>query len=177
MKFIELHQSEIWKQHETPSYNMIHFQERRHHIDVTDLLKVSRSLSKIVKQNPIVPYTLSTNYIRFLNREFNDYKNNYWWPHLDSGYTAIIYFDNFEKEISGTNLYKKVKYYNPYDFAEHYKPWIKKDLFEVLYTFRSKFNRLVMFDGEKFLHNMAIDDDRFFYNTFRKNQVIFFNGE
>lgn len=177
LKFIELHQSEVWKQNERPSYNSVYFEERRHHIEVSELLNISHKLGKIVNQKPVVPYTLATNYIKFLDKNFNDYKNNYWWPHNDMGYTAIIYFDNFNEEIPGTNLYKKIKYYNPYEMPEHYRPWIKKDLFEIFYSFKSKFNRLVMFDGKKFLHNMAIDDDRFFHDTFRKNQVIFFSGE
>ncbi len=177
LNFIELHQSEIWKQHEKPSYNSVYFEERRHHIQVSEILNISNNLSKIVNQNPVVQYTLATNYIKFLDKNFNDYRNNYWWPHKDMGYTAIIYFDNFDEEIPGTNLYKKVKPYNFEDYPEHYCPWINKEKFEVIHSFKSKFNRLVMFDGNKFLHNMAIEDDRFFYNIFRKNQVIFFTEE
>jgi hypothetical protein len=177
LNFIELHQSEVWKEGETPSYNMIHFQERRHHIEVSQILEVSRKLSKLTKQKPVVPYTLATNYIRFIDRDFNNFKDNYWWPHLDCGYTAIIYFDNFQEEIPGTNLYKKIKPYNFSEFPEHYRPWIDKDKFQIIHSFKSKFNRLVLFDGKKFLHNMAIEDDKFFYDTFRKNQVIFFSQE
>lgn len=177
LNFIELHQSEIWKKYETPSYNTIHFEERRHHFDVHSLNEISSKLSNIVKQPAVIPYKFATNYIRFIDRKFNDFQNNYWWPHLDSGYTAIIYFDNFGEEIPGTNLYKKVKPYNFQDYPEHYCPWINKEKFEVIHSFKSKFNRLVMFDGNKFLHNMAIEDDRFFYNIFRKNQVIFFTEE
>lgn len=177
LKFIELHIPEVWKENESPSYNMIHFEERRHHIQIEETLKISIKLGNIVNQKPIVPYTLATNYIKFIDRKFNDYNNNYWWPHLDYGYTAIIYFDDFKEEIPGTNLYKKIKPYNFQEFPEHYCPWINKEKFEVIHSFKSKFNRLIMFDGKKFLHNMAIEDDRFFYNIFRKNQVIFFNGE
>lgn len=177
LKFIEMHIPEIWKQYETPSYNMVHFEERRHHFDVDGLIEISNQLSEMVNQYPMAPYTLATNYIRFIDREFNDFKNNYWWPHLDCGYTAIIYFDNFDEEIPGTNLYKKVKPYDFQEYPEHYKPWINRDKFEIIHSFKSKFNRLVLFDGRKFLHNMAIEDDRFFYNTFRKNQVIFFTEE
>ena len=149
-------------------------EERRHHFDIGALIPISNTLGNIVNQPSAVPYKLATNYIRFIDKNFNDFENNYWWPHLDCGYTAIIYFDNFGEEIPGTNLYRKVKPYNFDEFPEHYHPWINKDKFEVLYSFKSNFNRLIMFDGKKFLHNMAIDDDRFFYSKFRKNQVIFF---
>lgn len=176
LEFIESHQAEVWKSNEKPSYNMIYFEELRHHIHVEDLSFIEDKISKIIKQKPSKNNTLATNYIKFRNTEFNDYTNNYWWPHVDSGYNAIIYFDKFDEEIPGTNLYRKTNEfkYDQHEFPEHFKPWIKKEYWEVLHTFQSKFNRLVMFDGKKFFHGMSINDNRFFFETYRKNQVIFF---
>ena len=37
------------------------------------------------------------------NKEHNDYQNKYFWPHLDFGYTGVIYLDYYDGP--GTNLY------------------------------------------------------------------------
>jgi hypothetical protein len=176
LEYIESHKPEIWKSHETPSFNMIHFEELRHHIETEDITEISIELGKIISQISTAPNTIVTNYIKFIDKNFNNYVENYWWPHVDIGYNAIIYFDNFDTEIPGTNLYQKVKdiEYNQHEYPEHFRPWIPKKDFDLVHTFSSKFNRLVLFDGKKFFHGMSINDDRFFCDIFRKNQVMFF---
>ena len=58
--------------------------------------------------------------------------------------------------------------------TEHHQPWRTKNDFKVLKHLEPKFNRLVFFDGYKFLHGMNIVNDRYFSNEYRKNQVFFF---
>ena len=109
-----------------------------------------------------------TNQHKFYNHSFNDYKNCYWWPHRDAGYNAIIYFNDDD----GTNFYDEIipkKKYN-----EHFKPWRPKEDLRVVKKIKSKYNKLVFFDGKKFLHGMDINSDRYFYDEYRKNQVFFF---
>ena len=38
-------------------------------------------------------YNFLTNVTKFIDKNFNDYENNYWYPHKDFGYTALIYFN------------------------------------------------------------------------------------
>jgi len=125
---------------------------------------------------------LVTNHTHFYTDEkskiINDYKNNWWWPHCDSGYNAIVYLNKCEdgKEF-GTNLYRQLKPDPEQDLvSEHMRPWIDKSYYERIAAFKSKYNRLVAFDGRKYQHGMAIENDRWFYET-RVNQVLFFISE
>tara|TARA_B100000886_G_C20327426_1_gene450874 strand:- start:107 stop:751 length:645 start_codon:yes stop_codon:yes gene_type:complete len=124
---------------------------------------------------------LITNQTRFLQNQYNQkYKDHYWWAHTDSGYNGIIYFNH--DSINGTNLY----YQNcplPNE-NEHVDPWTSKKNMVLLHYLEPKFNRLVLFNGKKFLHGMAINDDRYHckrfvnapWNTYRCNQVFFLCG-
>ena len=38
---------------------------------------------------------LLTNQFKLVDKRFNNYRDNYWWPHEDDGYTAIIYLNQF----------------------------------------------------------------------------------
>ena len=60
------------------------------------------------------------------------------------------------------------------DVNEHFKPWRSKKDYKVLKHVEPKYNRLVLFDGCKFLHGMNIINDRYFSDEYRKNQVFFF---
>jgi len=157
----------LHKADERPSYNKIHFEDRRFvELDMR-LSHVVDLLSGICNQKPI-SYHTRTNQHKFYNHSFNDYKNCYWWPHRDAGYNAIIYFNDDD----GTNFYDEIipkKKYN-----EHFKPWRPKEDLRVVKKIKSKYNKLVFFDGKKFLHGMDINSDRYFYDEYRKNQVFFF---
>jgi hypothetical protein len=48
-----------------------------------------------------------------------------------------------------------------------------QDKYKIIKTIQSKYNRLVLFDGKRFLHNMAINNDAFFYQK-RMNLATFF---
>ena len=88
------------------------------------------------------------------------------------------YLENFNKgdNTSGTNLYSLVKEKND-EFPEHYRPWRPKEDFKILKTLEPEYNRLVFFDGLKFLHGANFPDDRYFGEEYRTNQVFFFLGD
>tara|TARA_B100001057_G_scaffold234950_1_gene235294 strand:- start:77 stop:682 length:606 start_codon:yes stop_codon:yes gene_type:complete len=157
----------LHKINEKPTYNNIHFQDRRLFELNNELVHVIDLLSSICNQKPIFYHTI-TNQTKFYKHRFNDYENNYWWPHRDPGYNAIVYFN----DESGTNFYKEI---NPkMRMNEHFKPWRSKKDLMLEKTLDPKYNRLVFFDGKKFLHGMDINSDRYFFDEYRKNQVFFF---
>ena len=59
-------------------------------------------------------------------------------------------------------------------FPEHYRPWRPKKDFKILKTLEPEYNRLVFFDGLKFIHGANFPDDRYFGEEYRTNQVFFF---
>ena len=160
----------LWKIEEKPSFNSIHFIDKR--LDEYDerLTPVIDFLSLLCNQYAD-SCNIITNMQRFFKHDFNDYKNCYWWPHQDSGYNGIVYFN--KDNTSGTNLYSVVKEMND-DFPEHYRPWRPKENFKILKTLEPKYNRLVFFDGFKFFHGANFPDDRYFGEEYRMNQVFFF---
>ena len=107
------------------------------------------------------------------SKEFNNFQDNYWWPHRDYGYTGIVYFT----EEGGTNLYSDETTDDKDNMIvnEHYAPWRTKSDYELLKTLEPKYNRFVFFDGLKFLHGMDISTNRYFNGERRKNQVYFFH--
>ena len=162
----------LHKSYEKPSFNAIHFEDRRHDdsIDNLDLKKVYDFLSELCGQGYEAPDVV-TNCTRFKRHQFNDYKNYYWWPHTDGGYNGIVYFNDDNKH--GTCFYEEL--IEKPDVNEHYQPWgLKKD-FIVLKTLEPKYNRFVFFDGYQFPHGMNICTDRYFGEEYRKNQVFFFD--
>ena len=84
----------------------------------------------------------------------------------------MIFF-NKDDFTSGTNLYSIVKERDDTD-PEHYRPWRPKETYKVLKTLDPEYNRLVFFDGLKFLHGANFPDDRYFGEEYRTNQVFFF---
>lgn len=168
----------LWKSGEDGSKNLIYFEDRRHAIKTSEMAELSYSLGRIVGQKPENPNTIVTNFTRFLSHEFNDYSNNFWWPHRDSGYNAIIYLNkDIDYENSGTNIYNRLD--NSFIYPEeHRNPWCSKKNWEVVASIPSIYNRMVMFNGKNF-HAMNISDNTFFADKledakFRMNQVIFF---
>jgi hypothetical protein len=166
----------IHKENEKPSFNQIHFDDRRHSFSSQKIIKVYDFLSNICGQKPnLNKNSVLTNCIRFKKNSFNDYQNNYWWPHIDFGYNGIVYLNKNDVE-SGTNLYESLtSNTEPLNYPEHYQPWKSKSNYKLIHTIKPKFNRLVLFDGLKFLHGMNICNDDYFGNKYRINQVFFFN--
>ena len=158
---------------EKPSYNGTYFEDRRHPArNSLQLKKVYDFLSDLCGQE-YDSHDIATNCARFKRHEFNDYENCHWWPHKDTGYNGIVYFNDDNE--NGTNFYNELKPLP--DVNEHYAPWRSKDEFELIKHLEPKYNRLVFFDGWKFQHGMNISNDRYFGEEYRKNQVFFFDCE
>ena len=172
LEFISHIQPFYHKQDQTPTFNGTAFKDMRHKCQVKGMESVCEFLSSICKQQPQEKYSLGTNMFKLLDRKFNRYSDNYWWPHIDNGYTALIYLNNFS--YPGTNLYSALKEPD-YNQGEHYKPWQPKSDWKIEATLEAKFNKLVMFDGLNNPHAMVINSD-LFYNKTRLNQVVFFNS-
>lgn len=161
--------ADYWKWGEEGSKNGIHFDDFRHIIEIKELIPVYDYVVKLrggCKWN--IPEFLS-NMTLFYKDGYNNYKDNYWYPHLDHGFTTIIYLN--ENDCSGTNLYSKIKDF-PVRLREHAEPWRSHEYWKREKCLTSVFNRLVSFEGDKIYHGMALDSDRFF-DEYRINQVMF----
>ncbi len=153
-------------------YNGIYFNDRRHVIDTPNMKNLCVFLSTLCERSCKNDSKIVTNYFNFKNHPYNNFKNNYWHPHLDAGYTAIIYLQG-----SGTNLYEtfdeeekiKVDLIN-----EHLDPWKSKKKWKKIYHFGGRFNELVLFNANNFYHGADISS-LLHTKTDRLNQVIFFN--
>ena len=173
LNFIERNPAHPHKIKEKNSLNMIHFEDLRHANYFSDLEKVCNFLKDIVRQEiKYKDYNFLTNVTKFIDKNFNDYENNYWYPHKDFGYTALIYFNKVEADA--TNLYEDIgdDFKNIKDTSEHSNPWRPKEKWKIIHTIKAKYNRCVMFDGLIF-HGMMLNNDMFF-NKYRVNQVLFF---
>jgi len=163
----------FWKEGGDGSNNGLYFEDRRHHYSSEEIEKVYDALSFLCGRTAQNRQNILTNVSRFKKCSFNDYYNNYWWPHLDEGYTGLLYFNN-DDEVSGTNLYECLDD----DYVakdEHKSPWISKDKFRLVKTLYPRFNRLVLFDANKFYHGMNVCNDVYFGDQYRMNQAFFFN--
>ena len=97
----------LHKIEEKPSFNGIHFEDRRHPSKENfQLEKVYDFLSGLCGQS-YEGSDLITNCARFKRHEFNDYENCHWWPHKDTGYNGIVYFNDDDQ--NGTNFYNQLK--------------------------------------------------------------------
>lgn len=164
----------LWKNFESPSLNGIYFEDRRHLIHSDEIIKVYKFLENLCGSKPNKENLITTNLTRFKKSDFNDYENNYWWPHRDTGYNGIVYL-NKDNSSSGTNFYKNLDPLNePPKCPEHYLPWRPKTKYELITTIESQYNQLVLFDGSKILHGMNICNNDYFSNTYRLNQAFFF---
>ncbi len=158
------------------SLNGIHFQDMRHNIRIEEMKYVNSYLSRICGENPHTdPDMLFTNKTRFFPTAFNDYKNNYWHPHTDPGYSALIYFNKNDTEY-GTNLYKQIQPDTKHHCGEHVTPWRPKAYWKIVKTLKPKFNRCVLFDGKYFPHGMHIPNERYFGDEYRLNQIVPFSN-
>ena len=170
------HQSFLHKDQQK-GYNGIHFEDRRHALKHPGMKDVNSYLSNLCRHHSPDDESddVMTNLFKFKKCEFNDYQNNYWWPHLDSGYTGIVFFDK-----AVTNLYKylgepgkETETLN--NVPEHERPWRPKNEWERILTLNGEFNRMVLFDASKFYHGLDISDDRY-TKEYRMNQVMFFKN-
>ena len=169
IEYLNNTETPLWKVNEPNSLNGLFFDDRRHII--TEGTKEFRNrLKEVCGAKEDVYGEVYSNYTNFYEDPFNDYKSKFWYPHKDGGYTALIYLNKYEG--AGTNLYEQVEP-DYEDVTEHSKPWRDRYKYRVIKTLESKFNRLVIFDGKKFKHGMAIEDNTFFHQR-RMNLAIFY---
>jgi len=179
----------LWKHDERDeefmkkTYNNKYFEDRRwDNVPTSSLSELHDALSDVFGQKTFDRGNLVTNHTIFFkdekSREINDYKNNWWWPHCDGGYNAIVYLNKCEDGTElGTNLYRELKPDTVQNtVSEHMRPWVDKSYWKRIAAFKSKYNRMVAFDGFKYEHGMAIENDRWF-DEVRVNQVLFFTSE
>ena len=180
-RFLFCRNTPLWKMHERGTRNGRDFEDRRFDIG-SEKLPAHDFLQKLCGQEILDNEpALITNCHRFLRSPYNDkYKSHYWWAHTDKGYNGIVYF-NKNDNVNGTNLYD-ADTWNVVEVPESVNPWLPKIYSKILHTFEPKFNRCVFFDGLKFPHGMAINDDRYHcdnfnnahWSTYRSNQVFFY---
>lgn len=169
LKIINSHPCKKWKDWDTHSYNGIHFFDHRHDFYFEESKIYNNFFEDLTGQKVSQPGQIVTNCMTFYDKQFNNYTENYWAPHEDLGYTALIYLNDFN--YPGTNFYTRLKE-DVWETPEHFEPWRSKEKFEVLHTVESKYNRMVLFDGKTLTHGMAVDSDLFFDKT-RINQAVF----
>jgi hypothetical protein len=170
LAYILKHPANPWKLWEKPSNNGIEFIDRRHNFEDANVAPVVKAIASHIGQEP-VDNNVVTNCMNFKPSPFNDYQNCYWAPHTDLGYTALIYL-NEDYQGPGTNLYEQLES-DPREGPEHFKPWRPRSRYRLLKCLEAKWNRLVLFDGKKFAHGMAVEDTNFFGQVTRINQAVF----
>ncbi len=153
--------------------NGVSFEDRRFTAGTNLSYPAYEFLQNIHGQVPENHGAVSTNQTRFFKQEFNNYKDNYWWPHTDEGYTAIVYL-NKNDYVNGTNLYEQLVAVDQ-DATEHQEPWKPKVYYNCLKHIEPAYNRLVLFNGLCY-HGMNICNDRYFDDEYRLNQVFFFKN-
>jgi hypothetical protein len=153
---------------------MVHFKDERHCLffeKLNLLIKEIEEFTNTKFKDFDTNCNFFTNCQMWYNNSFNNYNDNYWWPHTDFGITSIVYLNN---DNSGTNLYDfSIDLKNQIKTKEHLEPWRPKNLWNKLYTIEASFNRLVIFDGKKLLHGANINSNNY-ENEYRMNQVMFF---
>jgi len=178
--YLSTQNADLWKMDDEyqPSHNGIYFEDRKHQIKSEEIKNAYFFLQSICGQKIHCVDEIDTNVTRFKNHNFNDYQNNYWSPHWDFGYTALIYLNEDDTQ-SGTNLYESLDPDNePVNhYSEHYFPWRPKSKYKLLKSLEPKYNRMVMFNGKKFLHGANICNEDYFGERYRLNQVYFFEEE
>lgn len=147
--------------------NGVQYSDLRHTIYSEEILNVGEVMHRICGFNVAKPGMMCSNIFNFKKTDFNDYQNCYYQPHLDKGYSGIVYLN--KQNMPGTNLYEKL---SDLLIKDKNNPWKPKKHFKLIKVLESSFNKLVLFDAKKFMHSMAINDD-FFTNNTRKNLILF----
>ena len=142
---------------------------------------------KLCKQTIDFRGGFKTNVEAWVDVGENDYENNYWFPHLDNGYTCLVYLNDNDDELNGTNLYdpslKEEEWFKSCmeKVPRGFNPWVSKKKVKLLEHIPSKYNRMVLFDGNKFPHGTAVNNKQYFLDLnvnprlFRSNVSFFFH--
>jgi len=162
------HGAQKHKNNEPNSLNGVKFLDLRHDIDLKEYHGVLNYFSNFTKRP--VQSNFKSNIQKFFDKNFNNYKDNFWWPHFDEGWTAIIYLN--EKNL--LNIYESddISYLD--NEFEHHTPWKKRDNFKLIKQFDVPFNTAILFPAHKFLHGLGLEDDTY-SSKLRINQAIFLN--
>jgi len=174
VQYIETHETIVHKENQQPSYNKIHFSDLRHIIKNKEIEKVYKFVEGQFNSN--ITHDMNevfTNKTLWNDNVFNNFKDNYWWPHTDGPegtLTCLVYFDS-----SGTNLYELKISREAQDkveiMPEHYVPWRPREDFELIHKIEGKYNKFVIFHSH-FYHGAAVWDKTYF-KKYRLNQVFF----
>lgn len=168
VSLLENNEPELWKEDEQPSYNGKHFLDQRHFIKHENIFKIKNAISQAIGLSGKNDDTMYSNITKFIDKNFNDYQNNYWFPHIDNDYVALIYLNQCKE--NGTNIYERIEQ-DVSNVPEHYMPWRSKSKYKLLTTIEAEYNRLVVFDG-RYFHGMNIENDRYFSER-RMNVAMF----
>ena len=172
--YLDNHPIQLHKPSQPQSLNGFLFEDMRHGFEDLRVESAISFMGSLIDSKSSYKNAVITNYTRFKKHTFNDFDKHYWWPHTDYGYNGIVYLNKNDNDC-GTNLYTNLfPETEPSHSLEHYEPWRDKKKYSLLKTLKPSYNRLILFDGKKFLHGMNICNDRYFEDEFRKNQVFFF---
>ena len=115
------------------NYNGEHFKDMRHEFYSDMILPAYEHLFHVLKymgvtQIPMDRRAVLTNCFTFKKHPFNDFENNYWWPHRDHGYSALVYLNH--NDNTGTNVYECIEEDIEADVREHEQPWRPKERYK-----------------------------------------------
>ena len=164
---------------EIKNYNGEYFADMRHEFYSDKILPAYEHLHQVLRsmgitQVPCDRRAVISNCFVFKKNPFNTYEDSYWWPHRDAGYSALVYLN--ENDNTGTNVYDCLAPdYENEDVREHERPWRPKANYKKILNLEPKYNRAVIFNGEKYHHGMNIVDDRFAGSEVRMNLGFFFH--
>ena len=165
------------------------FFDLRHHREEPKLKKYTDQIVKILDDTSFDVYKengvdiLDTNFMRWKKSDWNNYEENFWFPHQDEGWVCIIYLN--EAETNGTNIYAD-KHGSIYKYGgkateQDRHPWKPKSDFEIVDYLKPKFNRGFLIDAKNIPHGAAVEDETYFYSEkdrnysrHRLNQALFF---
>ena len=165
------------------------FFDIRHHREEPTLKKYTDQVVALLNDTSYEVYKengndiLDTNFMRWKKSDWNNYEENFWFPHMDAGWVCLVYLN--ESETNGTNIYVD-KYGSIHKYGgrvtqQDRDPWKPKSDFEVVDYLEPKFNRGFLFDAKNIPHGAAVNDETYFYTEEQKdysrhrlNQALFF---
>jgi len=188
-RFLFSRQTALVESLEPFQMNGLEFIKGRYHDFKDKAAPIVWLASQLCGQVPSFFGSFKTNHDVWLKGEYNDYKNNYWFPHIDHGYNCIIYFQ--KDQLNGTNLYDPSLKDEPWFMEIMEKvpvgaqPWVPKSKVKLLKTLKPKYNRMVLFDGNFFPHSSAVDNDKYVVESldnlnrtdYRSNLCFFFHPQ
>ena len=160
-----------WHKHNAGFYHQgIDFQDMRHHIFSHEITPVYNFLENLTGEKTVdredghYKKHVESNYTKFFNHKYDNY---IFYPHTDSGKTALVYLN--KEKSKGTNFYHPIKYKVGEEHEEHF---ISADQVEILHHVYSEYNKLIVWEGKELWHGLCMDPK--YTDEWRLNQVFFF---